>query len=68
MTFYYNNEIKVEKDFKNKIKATKEMKIDIPENSDLVIKTFGFVNIKKPCLITTNLPEELLEVRKSMFS
>ena len=68
LTFYYNNEINITKDFKNKIKTTKEIKIDIPENSDLVIKTLGFINIKKPCVITTNIKEELLEVRSSMFS
>lgn len=68
LTFYYNSEINITKDFKNKIESKKEIKLDIPENSDLIIKTFGFINIKKPCIITTNINEELLEVRKSMFS
>ena len=67
-TFYYNKDVKIEKDFKNKITPTKEIKLDIPANSDLVIKTFGFINIKKPCIITTNIKEDLLEVRESLFS
>ena len=67
LTFYYNSEIKIEKDYKNKIASSKEIKLDIPSNSDLVIKTLGFINIKKACIIRTNIPEELIEVRSSIF-
>lgn len=70
LTFYISNDIKIERVFdKNEsLKDLEEYKIKIPANSDLVIKSLGFINIKKACTITINSEfNDLFEVRPSMF-
>lgn len=69
LTFYISNDIKVNRVFNNKeLTNLKEITLDIPDNSDLVIKSLGFINIKKACKITINTyKKDLIEVRKSLF-
>ena len=70
LTFYISNDIKVNRVFNNNKELTnlKEITLDIPDNSDLVIKSLGFINIKKACKITINTyKKDLIEVRKSLF-
>lgn len=69
-TFYISNDINIERVFdNNKILTDKEyITLDIPENSDLVIKSLGFINIKKACTLKIYTDKkELFEIRKSMF-
>ena len=70
LTFYISNAINVERVFENNTNLTDKetITIDIPENSDLVIKSLGFINIKKACTLKIHTDKkELFEVRKSMF-
>ena len=70
LTFYISNALKVERVFDNNSNLTdKEVTIlEIPENSDLVIKSLGFINIKKTCTLKIHSDKkELFEIRKSMF-
>ena len=40
----------------------------MPDNSDLIIKSLGFINIKKACTLKIYTDKkELFEIRKSMF-
>lgn len=65
-TFYMSNLIEINKIFKFEDKDY--IIIDVPENSDLIIKGFGFINIKESSTIKiSNLDKELIEVRKSIF-
>lgn len=69
-TFYISNDINIERVFeKNKdLENYKPLILEIPENSDLVIKSLGFINIKKACTLTVYSDnKELFEVRKSIF-
>ena len=67
LTFYISNDINITKFF-NYSKEEDYLELEIPENSDLVIKGLGFVNIKKECIlnISSNI-KDLIEIRKSMF-
>lgn len=70
LTFYMSNDVLIERVFPNNVKLKdKECFIlDIPNNSDLVIRSLGFINIKKACKLEINSDlKELFEVRKSMF-
>ena len=70
-TFYISNDINIERVFeKNKdLENYKPLILEIPENSDLVIKSLGFINIKKACTLTIYSDnKELFEVRKSIFN
>ena len=70
LTLYISNSINIERVFENNINLMDKETIvlDIPENSDLVIKSLGFINIKKACKLTIYADnKELFEVRKSMF-
>lgn len=65
-TFYMSNLIELDKTFKFDDKDY--ITIKVPANSDLVIKGFGFINIKDEGTIKiANLDKELIEVRKSIF-
>jgi ribosome biogenesis GTPase A len=69
-TLYISNDIKTDRIFdKNKIlENTNKITILIPENSDLVIKSLGFINIKKECTLTIySENKDLFEVRNSIF-
>lgn len=63
--FYMSNDLNIKKIYNNDIKLNKEIKID--NNSDLVIDGYGFINIKNPCTLITNLNEKDIEIRTSMF-
>ena len=70
LTFYISNDINIERVFDNNTNLInkKEITIKVPANSDLVIKSLGFINIKKECTIKIHSDnKELFEVRKSMF-
>ena len=64
-TFYMSNEIDIKKVYNNNISLNKE--ILIGENNELVINNYGFINIKNPCTLITNLNDIIVEVRSSMF-
>ena len=70
LTFYMSNNVLIERVFSNNTKLLDKEKIilDIPSNSDLVIYSLGFINIKKSCKlkIYTDI-KDLIEVRDSMF-
>lgn len=68
LTFYMSNNLNIKKEYKLTNNSLIEITLEIPENSDLVIKGIGFINIKKKCKITIYTKnEELLEVRESLF-
>lgn len=69
-TFYMSNEIKIDRVFDNNqsLLNLEKITIQIPANSDLVIKSVGFINIKEACTLTiytTN--KNIFEIRKSIF-
>lgn len=69
-TFYISNDISIERVFaKNTNLLDKDkITIEIPSNSDLIIKSLGFINIKKSCTLTIySENKELFEVRNSIF-
>lgn len=69
-TFYISNDINIERVFDNNTKLTEKeyITLEIPDNSDLVIKSLGFINIKKSCTLKIYTDKkELFEIRKSMF-
>lgn len=66
--FYMSNELKIEKIYnKSNLLDKKVLEINVPDNSDLVIKSLGFIHIKNKCnlKIYTDKPE-LIEVRGSI--
>lgn len=70
LTFYMSNSIKIDKVFEKNKNLTdinsKEYKLE--DNTDIVIKGLGFINVKEACtatIYTTN--DNLIEIRKSMF-
>ena len=70
LTFYTSNKINITKVFNdnNELKDNKETIYHIKDNSDIVIKGLGFINIKKECnLIVNSEYQDLIEIRKSMF-
>lgn len=67
ITFYISNLIKIKKIYKDDDIKYKEIRID--DNSDIVISSLGFINVKKGCSLLIN--EELyklINVRKSIFN
>ncbi|MBQ4031735.1 MAG: 50S ribosome-binding GTPase [Bacilli bacterium] len=71
LTFYVSNEIVIDKVFDNETKKLlnkPEIELKVDANSDLIIKSIGFVNIKKACLLKIRVEdEELIEIRPSLF-
>lgn len=69
LTFYMSNDIKIERVFNNKLlNKLQTTTLEIPDNTDLVIKSLGFINIKKACTLTINTEHKsLIEIRKSIF-
>lgn len=70
LTCYISNDIDIKRVFdKNEYLLNKEkITLSISANSDLVIKSLGFINIKKECNLTINSSyKELFEIRPSMF-
>lgn len=71
LTFYLSNKINLDRVFKIKdnFKDMERIEIKIPEDSDLVIKSVGFINVKKECILTIYSDNKnLFEVRKSIFN
>lgn len=69
-TFYISNELYIERIFINNKKLTnlKRIELDIPANCDLIIKSLGFINIKKTCHLTIYTSNDnLFEIRNSLF-
>ena len=69
-TFYMSNAIKIDKVFEKNTDLTNEelLKYNNKDNTDIVIKGLGFINIKKACNLTINTKyKELIEIRESMF-
>ena len=68
MTFYTNATCKkaIKKYFKAAPGLTTTLEILEP-NTDIVLYGLGFVTIKKPCKITTNIDKKHIEIRSSMF-
>ncbi len=70
VTSYFSNDLLVDKIFdKNeKLLDKKLTEYNIGDNSDIVIKGIGFINVKKACTIKIyNENNKLIEIRKSMF-
>ena len=70
LTLYISNDIKVTRVFNNNgdLLDLEQITIEVPDNSDLVIKSLGFINIKQACKITINTSKkDLFEIRKSLF-
>ena len=63
LTFYVSDLLKVSKVYNYDNKFISKLEID--ENSDLVIYGYGFINIKSKCTIFINTNN--FEIRKSMF-
>ena len=66
-TFYMSNDINISRTFqKNK---TPNLTLEISDNTDLVIKGLGFINIKKSCTLNIYIENKnLIEIRKSIFN
>ena len=66
ITFYISNLIKIKKMYKDD--DIKYKQIDIDDNSDIVISSLGFINVKKQCKLLINEElYDLINIRKSIF-
>lgn len=65
-TFYFSNAITIKREYtKDKCNL---VKISVSKNSDLVIKTAGFINIKNACdLLVSETLKDQIEIRNSLF-
>ena len=64
-TFYMSNDVDIRKVYSVETNLSNELMVK--ENSDFVISNYGFINIKNPCNLITNLNNDNIEVRSSMF-
>lgn len=65
-TLYISNNLNIEKIYN--ISNIKKNEIDLKDNSDIVIKGIGFINIKKACKLSIYGDYiDLIEVRDSIF-
>ena len=60
-TLYCSNELNINKTFQD----ITESEIKINDNTDIVIKGIGFINIKKECIVKCDLNK--IEIRPSIF-
>lgn len=68
VTIYASDKVKIERVFKDKLELPKE-KIDIQDNTDIVIKGVCLINIKGACNLEIGLDNmSVIEVRPSLFS
>ena len=68
---YISNNIDTKRVFDNNKELLDKdiIELDIPDNSDLIIKGLGFINIKKKCKLKIYCnKKDIFEVRKSIFS
>ena len=69
LTFYISNNLNIAKVYEEKLLDQEKNIISIPNNSDIVIKGVGFINIKRECQLEINSSYiDLLELRKSLFT
>ena len=67
ITFYMSNLIKVKKIYKDDEIKYKEIAIN--NNSDVVISSLGFINVKKKCILKINEDMyKLINIRESIFN
>ena len=64
-TFYMSNDVDIRKVYS--VETNLNNVLMVKENSDFVISNYGFINIKNPCNLITNLNNDNIEVRSSMF-
>ena len=69
LTFYMSNDLNIYRLFdSNKLLDLDYKELSIDDNSDLVIKGLGFINIKKKCTIKVYSNYlDLIEIRKAIF-
>ena len=66
MIFYMSNLVKIKKIYKHESNYDE---IKINANSDIIIPSLGFINIKKECIVKINKEMiDLIEIRKSLFA
>ncbi len=72
ITFYLSNDINIDKVFDNETKRLlnkPEIELKIDDNTDLIIKSLGFINIKKKTILKIRIDnKDILETRPSIFS
>lgn len=67
LTFYLSNELNIKKSFKSILKDF-NLQLEVKDDSDIVIKGLGFINVKKATTIEVIVTEpSLIEVRDSIF-
>ena len=62
--FYIPNHFNI---IKRKNTTKLNNRINIPVNSDLIIKGWGFINIKSSCIVSSNIDLNLIEIRDSLI-
>lgn len=62
-TFYMSGDVPIKKIYNENVKYINN--INITDNTDFLINSYGFINIKSKCNIKTNISS--YEIRKSMF-
>ena len=71
LTFYLSNDININKVFTNESKKLlnkPEIELKIEDNTDLIIKSLGFINIKKACTLKVRIDnKDIIETRSSIF-
>lgn len=70
LIFYISNDLKIERYFKptDKLNNLKSHNLDIPENSDLVIKGLGFIKVTKELKGTLYINGQIrYSIRKSII-
>ena len=70
LIFYISNDLKIERYFKptDKLNNLKSHNLDIPENSDIVIKGLGFIKVTKECKGTIYIDNQIkYSIRKSII-
>ncbi|MDE6285258.1 MAG: 50S ribosome-binding GTPase [Bacilli bacterium] len=63
ITLYFNNLIQVEK---RRIVDALVYDLEVPFNSDVIIKGLGFIHVTKSCLLYLNIDRSLVEVRSTL--
>ena len=68
LTIYMSNNLKIDKVYKDILGNKETLNIKIDNDTDLIIKGLGFINIKKKCNIQIKSDyNDLIEIRKSLF-